>query len=98
MAEVTWTQQAVADLEVIADFIAVDSAHYASLFVIDVLSAVERLQKFPNSGRIVPETNNPQIREIILGNYRVVYRTKLGEVIILTVYHGSRILNPSHLG
>ncbi len=50
MAEVTWTQQAVADLEVIADFIAVDSAHYASLFVIDVLSAVELLQKFPNSG------------------------------------------------
>jgi plasmid stabilization system protein ParE len=31
MAEVRWTLQAAEDLEVIADFIAADSVHYASL-------------------------------------------------------------------
>jgi len=71
MAEVRWTPQAGDDLDVIADFIAEDSPHYASLFVIDVLAAVERLEAFPRSGRIVPEANDPILREIILGDYRI---------------------------
>jgi plasmid stabilization system protein ParE len=71
MAEVRWTPQAADDLEAIADFIATDSLHYASLVAIDVLSAVERLQVFPRSGRVVPEVRAPDIREIVLGNYRI---------------------------
>jgi plasmid stabilization system protein ParE len=59
MAELRWTPQVADDLEAIADFIAQDSAHYASLFAIDVLNAVGRLTTFPHSGRIVPETNDP---------------------------------------
>lgn len=68
MAEVKWTPQATDDLEATADFIALDSPHYASLFVMDVLAAVKRLRPFPRSGRIVPEANDPDVREIILGN------------------------------
>ena len=49
MAEVRWTPQAVGDLEAITDFIAQDSPHYASLFVLDVFGAVERLERFPES-------------------------------------------------
>ena len=92
-----WTPQARDDLEAIADFIAKDSPHYASLFVMDILAGVERLTAFPNSGRIVPEVNDPVIREIILGNYRIVYRVKRQLVEILTVYHGARLLDPSRL-
>ena len=95
MAEVKWTDQATDDLASIADFIAKDSPRYASLFVIDVLAAVERLATFPSSGRVVPEVNNPAIREIILGNYRIVHRVKPGVVQILSVYHGARLLDPS---
>jgi len=73
MAEIRWTEQAANNLESIAEFISVDSEHYAQLFVTNVFSAVERLEVFPNSGRVVPETNNPEIREIILGSYRVIY-------------------------
>ena len=80
-----------------ADFIAQDSPHYASLFVLDVLQAIERLNQFRELGRIVPETNNPDIREIILGNYRIVYRLKLDTPEILTIYHGSRLLDPERL-
>lgn len=97
MAEVRWTPQAAEDLEAIADFIAVDSPHYASLFAIDVLSAVERLQAFPRSGRVVPEVQASDIREIVLGSYRIVYRIRADLVEILTVWHGSRLLDPSRL-
>ncbi len=97
MAEVRWTPQAADDLEAIADFIAQDSPHYASLFVLDVIQAVERLNEFREMGRIVPETNNPSIREIILGNYRIVYRLKFDTPEILTIYHGSRLLDPKRL-
>ena len=97
MAEVRWTPQAAADLELIAEFIAHDSPHYASLFVIDVLDAVERLVRFPESGRIVPEKNDPKVREIILGNYRIVYRRRADVAEILTIHHGARLLDPAQL-
>ena len=63
----------------------------------DVLAVVERLTVFSYSGRIVPEVNNPAIREIILGSYRIVYRVKDEVVEILTVCHGARLLDPSRL-
>jgi len=84
-------------LDSIALFIAKDSAHYASLFVMDVLDAVQKLKDFPQSGRMVPEAEDPVIREVILGNYRIVYRTNQELVEILTVYHGARLLNPRDL-
>jgi plasmid stabilization system protein ParE len=94
---VRWTLQAADDLKAITEFIAADSPHYASLFAMDVLAAVERLVPFPHSGRTVPELDDPLVREILLGNYRIVYRVK-GEVVeILTVYHGARLLDPSRL-
>ena len=93
MAEVRWTLQAADDLDAIADFIAQDSPHYASLFVLNVLKVVERLNQFREMGRIVPETNSPDIREIILGNYRLKFDTPE----LLTIYHCSRLLDPKKL-
>ena len=97
MAQLRWTPQAADDLESIADFISLDSDHYASLFVIDVIAAVERLSQFPQLGRIVPELDDEVIRELLLGNYRIIYRLKDEWVEILTVYHGSRLLDPRQL-
>jgi plasmid stabilization system protein ParE len=97
MAEVRWTPQAADDLEAITDFIAQDSPHYASLFAMDMIAATERVATFPNSGRIVPEVGDPAIREILLGNYRIVYRAKGQVVEILTVYHAARLLDPTRL-
>lgn len=97
MAEVRWTLQATDDLDSIAEFIAKDSPQYARLFVTDVFQAVERLSEFPQSGRIVPELNDPIVREIILGNYRLVYRFKAKLIVLLTVYHGARLLDPTTL-
>jgi len=97
MAQVRWTSQAVDDIESIAEFISQDSIHYASLFVSDILAAVERLEHFPQIGRVVPELNDLVIREIILGDYRIVYRLS-GEIAeVLTVFHGGRLLDPGKL-
>jgi len=58
-----------------------------------VFDAVQRLGLFPESGRVVPEFEKSEIREIILGNYRIIYRYSPDLVEILTVYHSSRLLN-----
>ena len=97
MAQVRWTPQAADDLDAIAEFIARDSPHFASLFVADILQTVERLFDFPESGRIGPEIGNRSIREVILGSYRIIYRRHSEAVEILTVYHGARLLDPKML-
>lgn len=97
MAEVRWTPQGADDLEAITEYIAEDSPHYANLFVMDVFAAVERIGDFPHSGRVVQETRDQSLREIVLGNYRIIYRVKTDLVEILTVYHGARLLDPSRI-
>lgn len=95
MAEVTWTPQAADDLESVTNFIAKDSPEYAAYFAADVLDAVEKLEDFPRSGRVVPELNVENIREILFGSYRIAYRIR-GEVVeILTVHHGAQPLDRS---
>ncbi|HBC86406.1 MAG TPA: type II toxin-antitoxin system RelE/ParE family toxin [Lentisphaeria bacterium] len=93
MAEIRWTLQALDDVEAIAKYISRDSTHYAQLFTIKVFDAVRQIEIFPESGRIVPEIKQKYIREIILGNYRIIYRQKNDCAEILTVYHSSRLLD-----
>jgi len=97
MAKIKWTPQALEDIEAIANFIARDSTHYAGMFTVKVFDVVERLELFPESGRIVPELNRKEIREVILGNYRIIYRVKGDIVEILTVYHSARLLEAENV-
>ena len=94
MAEIRWTIQAADDLEGIVNFISADSEYYARLLAVDILEAVERVGAFPESDRVVPETNTPEIREIPLGNYRIIYRIKPEMIEIITLHHGARLLDP----
>ncbi len=95
MAQVRWTPQAADDLDAITEFIAQGSPAYAVLFVIDVLATVEHLVRFPRVGRVVPEIGDAAIRELILGNYRIIYRLQADVAEILTIHHGARLLDPS---
>jgi len=97
MAQVRWTPQAADDLDAVAEFITENSPHFAGLFVMDVLQAVDRLAEFPELGRIVPEIGDKTIRELILGNYRIIYRLRSEAVEILTIHHGARLLDPKRL-
>lgn len=76
----------------IARYIAHDSPSRAEVMVGRIGSAVERLREFPESGRIVPEYADTNLREVIVAPYRVVYRynADAGLVQILGVTHGSR--------
>ena len=73
MTSVKWSPESIRDVESIRAFIAQDSPAYAELVARRVVAAVERLKFFPESGRIVPERQDPQIREIIVVPYRIVY-------------------------
>jgi toxin ParE1/3/4 len=88
---IRWSPQAVRDVEGIRDYIAQDSPHYAQLTVDRIIKSVERLRAFPRSGRMVPEREDPEIREVIVGPFRVVYRHRSNEVDIATVFRGTRL-------
>ena len=91
MIALFWSPQSLDDLESIRAYIAQDSPVYADLVVRRLVAAVERLRVFPESGRIVPERNDPVIREILERPYRVVYRVLPGQVEIVMVFHASRL-------
>jgi addiction module RelE/StbE family toxin len=91
VTRILWSPQALLDLESIRDYIARDSPRYAELVVRRLVAAVERLEGFPQSGRIVPERNTEDIREIIVKPYRLVYRLRPEFVEIVTVFRASRL-------
>ncbi len=93
MTPLIWTRRAIEDVQSIRQFIAQDSPHYAELVRQQLIAAVERLSTFPQSGRVVPEANNPAIREVLQGSYRIVYRLIHREIHILTVHHAARLLH-----
>jgi toxin ParE1/3/4 len=88
---------AEADLAEAASFIARDSARYAKQFVRDAQSTARTLPRFPQRGRIVPEFERPDLRELIVGRYRMVYVIRADSVEIVTVIDGARDLMP-HIG
>jgi len=87
---VMWAPSALDDVESIAEYIARDSVEIASVFVGKIFDATERLQKFPFSGRIIPEIMDSDRREIIYGAYRIMYRIEHEEVWITGIMHGAR--------
>lgn len=90
MAQISWTKKSLNDLRVIYNFISLDSVYYATRFTSKLIGRVDQLIEFPESGRIVPEKNNMQIREIIEGNYRIFYKIQKGNVTILRIHNASR--------
>jgi plasmid stabilization system protein ParE len=87
-----WSPTAKLDLKDIAAFIAEDSSTVAERFIGSLFHAVERLADFQESGRIVPEFNDPAIREVIRKPCRIVYRVQRGKHIIeiARICHGAR--------
>jgi len=95
--KIDWTQPAVEDLQKLHAYIARDSELYASGFVEQIILAVERLSDHPRMGRIVPETNDETIRELIHQHYRIIHRVTDQSIEILAVIHGARDLGSQKL-
>ncbi len=92
MVEIEWATTAQNDLNDIIDYIAQDSLEFAVSFYDQVKEKLENLNEFPNMGRKVPELDDPNIRELIFRNYRLIYQNLGDKIQIVRIIHGSRIL------
>jgi toxin ParE1/3/4 len=94
---VIWSFQAEQDLVDIGEYIANDNVSAALGMLERITERVEKGAEAPFTGRIVPEFSRSEIREFILGNYRIVYRIsdgEKGELAVLTVFEGHRLFPP----
>ena len=89
---IIWSPLAVDRAAEIAAYIARDKPSAAEKWIESIFSKVEQLKSSPEIGRIVPEINNNQFRELIYGNYRIIYRIETKQISILTIRHGKQIL------
>ena len=90
--KIIWSPLAVDRASEIADYIARDKPSAVKKWVDGIFSGVEKLKSSPEIGRIVPEIGNNQFRELIYGNYRIIYRVEKKQISVLTIRHGRQIL------
>ena len=95
--KIVWSPLALDKLSDIADYIALDKPTASLNWIESVFAEVEKLSTFPESGRIVPELKNIQYRELIIGNYRVIYKQLKAEIQILTVRNFKQLLSSKNL-
>jgi len=93
MVKIVWTQQAIDDLKSIHDYISAESKVYAKRMIEKLIACVHQLERFPESGRIVPELGQNSIRELIEGNYRIVYKINPDHIGIVRIHHSARLLD-----
>ena len=89
---IAWSPVAVERASEIVDYIAQDKPSAADNWIRTIFSKVEQVRSNPEIGRIVPEINERQIRELIYGNYRIIYHVEAKQISILTIRHGKQIL------
>ena len=87
-----WSQEALNDIDSIAEYISRDSLYHAQQVVEHIVDLGESLPAQPKLGRVVPELNNPEVRERFIYSYRLIYELKNDAIHILAVIHGKRLL------
>lgn len=85
-----WSHLALDDIEGIARYLEREAPFYANAVVTRIVAKAEASVEFPLSGRVVPEWNNPEYREVFVYSYRIIYRAVQDTVIVSAVIHGSR--------
>jgi len=89
---VRWSPLAIARVAEIAEYIARDDPAAAERWVLSVFDRVKQVRDFVRSGRHIPELARRDIRELVHGNYRIIYRIERRGASILTVRHFKQIL------
>jgi toxin ParE1/3/4 len=91
--KLSWSPEALEDIEAIASYIERDSPWYAETVVSKIITVAESIPEFPEIGRIVPELGTSEIRERFVYSYRLIYRLEPTRIVITAVIHGSRLLD-----
>ena len=94
---VRWSLLALQRVAEIVDYISGDRPEAARDWAARLFDVVDRVAGFPDQGRVVPEVGRPSIREVIYGEYRIIYKVEAKAIGILTVRHGRRRLEPREL-
>jgi len=90
--KIIWSPLAISRASEIADYIAQDKPSAAKRWINEVFIKVEQLKSSPQIGRVVPEISDNKFRELVYGNYRIIYRMEIKQISILTIRHGKQIL------
>jgi plasmid stabilization system protein ParE len=90
--KIVWPPVAVDRVSEIAVYIAQDNPVAAESWIEKVFQKIDERKAFPENGRVVPEIDNKTIRELIYGNYRIIYLLEEKKISVLTVRHGKQIL------
>ena len=89
---VYWTENAIGHLANIYDYIFLNSPTYAKGVVDRITRRSSQIADSPFSGRMVPEYQLPELRELIEKPYRIIYRIKRNQIDVLAVIHGARLM------
>ncbi len=90
--KIRWSQRAQSDLKEIGRYIARHDRNAARRWVARLRGKVLIARQQPRAGRMVPEFMRDDIRELIVGNYRIVYQIRTRDLLVLTVFEGHRLL------
>jgi addiction module RelE/StbE family toxin len=90
--KIIWSPLALDQLEKISDYISKDSDSYAAAVITEMIDSVERLVAFPRIGRRVPESDQDDLREILVRSWRLVYRIGDGRIDVVEIIHGAQRL------
>jgi addiction module RelE/StbE family toxin len=90
--QIKWTPRAIDDLAALGEFISRDSPHFANLTIRNIVNRFEQAAAFPLSGRVVPERNQPNLRELFWKDYRLIYRVWEDHIEVVAIWHGRRLL------
>ncbi|WP_100629951.1 type II toxin-antitoxin system RelE/ParE family toxin [Algoriphagus formosus] len=94
MVQLRWTHQSVKDLSDIFEYISIDSEKYAKRQIVRIKARTQILKTNPMAGKIVPELPQRDFRELIEGNYRIIYKIlNDNRIDILTIHHSARDLS-----
>lgn len=94
MVQIIWTDAALQDLSDIGDYISKDSVYYAELTVVRLFESVDILENLPFAGVKVPTLGNESIRQIVRGDYRILYQIiNESRIDILTVHNCARLIS-----
>jgi plasmid stabilization system protein ParE len=95
--KIIWSPLAFERLTEISNYIALDKPNAAIDWVESIFGTVENLSKFPKSGRKVPELDNDEYLELIIGNYRVIYKIAKAQIQILAIRNFKQLLTSNDL-
>lgn len=87
---VVWSDRALKSLAAIHAHISTDSETNAHRVIDRILRRGDQLSAFPRSGRTVPHSRRPNVRELVEEPYRIIYRVRKNEVEVIDVFHSAR--------